>query len=105
MTGVNVVQRNYNTQEKNNLWDKFGREEFNNMFNSVQFNANSTKDFNNVDDVISGKNVKIKLLNQQHRSLDDYHNVDPTLNNTANPIKRIVYDMYDETQLQMDDDQ
>ena len=35
MTGVSVVQRNYNTQEKADLWRKFNQEEFKEGFRDV----------------------------------------------------------------------
>lgn len=39
MTGVSVVQRSYNTQEKADLWRKFNKEEFNEGFKDVQFSG------------------------------------------------------------------
>lgn len=61
MTGVNVVQREYQTQEKHDLWSKFLDADFKQNFRDVQFNANSTKNFTDVDDVIENKKVKITL--------------------------------------------
>ena len=94
MTGVNVVQRNYVTQEKNELWHKFLNTDFKQNFRDVQFNANDTKNFSNVDDIIEKKKVKITLQNRKRmmKNFADYgKTTDVVLDNTGNPIKRIVY--------------
>lgn len=69
MTGVNVVQRNYNTQEKADLWRRFNNEEFKDGFKDVMFNGNSSKDFSSVTDVIKGSHVRIRLNNRNTKSL------------------------------------
>ena len=44
MTGVNVVQRQYNTQEKADLWSKFNREEFKEGFKDVLFDPHEVQE-------------------------------------------------------------
>lgn len=93
MTGVNVVQRNYNTQEKADLWRRFNNEEFKDGFKDVMFNGNSSKDFSSVTDVIKGRNVRIRLNNRNTKSLQQLasEQTDKILEKTLNPVKQVIF--------------
>jgi hypothetical protein len=71
MTGVNVVQRSYNTQEKADLWRRFNQEEFKDGFKEVQFanGEHSGEDYSGIQNVIQGQAVHIQLKNKNNKSL------------------------------------
>lgn len=93
MTGVNVVQREYPTQEKSDLWSKWLNGEFRQNFKDVAFNSNDTNSYyynSGIEDVINGKSVKIQLTNRNKGFLGKPTN-DTILAGLQNPIKRVVY--------------
>lgn len=92
MTGVSVVQRHYNTQEKADLWRKFNNEEFNDSFKDVQFSGDLA-DFSPVSDVLHGTHVKIHLANRNSKPLSQVINEqkDKILEDTLNPVKRVIF--------------
>ncbi len=91
MTGVNVVQRQYNTQEKADLWRKFLKEEFKDQYKEVNFNSQDPKSANfnsGIDNVITQKSVRIALTNKQHKREVEK---DRILEKTMNPIKQVIF--------------